>query len=54
MIFDLIELLALLSFAFACGYGVREWIARRRNAATRQRFYRENPELRELRGLRIK
>jgi hypothetical protein len=51
MIFNLIELFALLFFAFACGYGVREWIARRRNAATRRKFYLEHDELRQLRGV---
>ena len=37
---------------FACGYGVREYIARRRRAAARKRFYDEHPDLRELRGPR--
>lgn len=35
----------------ACGYGVREYIARRRNAAARKKFYDEHPDLRHLRGL---
>jgi len=36
---------------FSGGYGVREYIARRRRAAARKRFYDEHPDLRELRGL---
>jgi hypothetical protein len=36
---------------FACGYGVREYIARRRHAADREKFYQEHPELHRLRGL---
>jgi hypothetical protein len=40
----------LLVLLFACGYGVRELMARRRRAASRAKFYKDNPELRRLRG----
>ena len=34
---------------FACGYGVREWISRRRRAAAREKFYAglENEQLQQ-------
>jgi hypothetical protein len=41
----------LVAAAFGCGYGAREYIARRRNAAARKKFYDEHPDLRQLRGL---
>jgi hypothetical protein len=41
----------LLVVAFGCGYGVREYIARRRNAVARKKFYDEHADLRQLRGL---
>jgi hypothetical protein len=51
LIIEIAPLLLLLAVAFSCGYGVREYIARRRNAAARKKFYEEHPELRQLRGL---
>ena len=50
LIIELAPLLALLAVAFGCGYGVREYIARRRNTAARKKFYEEHPDLRQLRG----
>ena len=43
MISALLPFLASLLIGFACGYAVRELIARRRRAAAREKFYRENP-----------
>jgi hypothetical protein len=40
-----LELLLLpLVIGFACGYGVREWISRRRRAAARKKYYERHPE----------
>ena len=38
-------LLVLLVVAFGCGYGVREYIARRRRAAVRKIFHENIPSL---------
>jgi hypothetical protein len=38
-------LLLLLAVAFGSGYGIREYIARRRRAAARKKFYDEHAEL---------
>ena len=46
MISALLPLLVLLFIGFACGYGVRDLIARRRRAAAREKFYQEHPEMR--------
>jgi hypothetical protein len=43
-------LLLLLAVAFGSGYGIREYIARRRRAAARKKFYDEHAELRQPRG----
>jgi hypothetical protein len=51
MISALIPGILLLSIGFACGYGVRELLARRRHAAAREKFFKEHPEERRLRGL---
>jgi hypothetical protein len=51
LIIEIAPLLILLGAAFGCGYGLREFIARRRNAAAREKFYNEHPDLRQLRGL---
>ena len=51
LIVQIAPLLVLLVVAFGCGYGVREYIARRKRAAARKKFYDENPDLRQLRGL---
>jgi hypothetical protein len=51
MISALLPLLFLLLTSFAFGYGIREFIARRRRAAAREKFYQEHPEERRLRGL---
>ena len=44
MLFALLPQLVLVVFGFASGYGVREWIARRRRAAAREKYYRANAE----------
>jgi hypothetical protein len=51
MLSALLPLLTIVFVSFACGYGVRELIARRRRAAARKKFYDEHPDLRQLRGL---
>jgi hypothetical protein len=51
MLLALSFVLLFFIVGFACGYGVRELIARRRKAAAREKFYKEHPELRQLRGL---
>jgi hypothetical protein len=48
---QLLPLATLLLIGFACGYGIREWIARRRRVAAREKFYQEHAELRRLKGL---
>jgi hypothetical protein len=48
---QLLPLATLLLVGFACGYGIREWIARRRRIAAREKFYQEHAELRRLKGL---
>ena len=50
MLLALLSILLLFFVGFACGYGVRELIARRRRATARAKFYEDNPELRRLRG----
>jgi hypothetical protein len=37
-------LLCLLVLAFGCGYGVREYMARRRRVIARKKFHEEHPE----------
>ena len=37
--FELILVLLPLVISFACGYGLREWISRRRRAAAREKFH---------------
>jgi hypothetical protein len=51
LIIQIAPLFVLLAVAFGCGYGVREFIAHRRRAAARKKFYDEHPDLRQLRGL---
>ena len=51
MLLALLLVLLLFFVGFACGYGVRELIARWRRAAARAKFYEDNSELRRLRGL---
>jgi hypothetical protein len=36
--FELILVLLPLVISFACGYGLRAWISRRRRAAAREKF----------------
>jgi hypothetical protein len=36
-----------LALSFACGYGVREWISRRRRAAARKKYYERYPKARK-------
>jgi hypothetical protein len=33
-----------LLVGFACGYGVREWVSRRRRAAVLAEYYKRHPE----------
>jgi hypothetical protein len=49
-ILQLLPLFVVVVISFACGYGVRGWIARRRRAAAREKFHQENPEWRQLKG----
>jgi hypothetical protein len=44
MIFDLLPLLAIILVSFACGYALREHIARRRRDAARKKFHEEHPQ----------
>ena len=53
MLSALLLLLIIVFVSFACGYGVREFIARRRRAAARKKFYDEHPDLRQLSGAAI-
>jgi hypothetical protein len=46
IILALLAVLLLFSLGFACGYGIREWISRRRRAAEREKFHRKHPEQR--------
>jgi hypothetical protein len=50
MLLALLLFLLLFILGFARGYGVRELIARQRRAAARAKFYKDNPDLRHLRG----
>jgi len=43
--FQLIAVLLSLIISFACGYGVREWVSRRRHAAARKDYFERHPEL---------
>ena len=49
-ILELLPIFAVAAIGFACGYGIREWMARRRRAAAREKFHQEHPELRRLYG----
>ena len=40
----LLPFLFVILISFACGYGVRELISRRRRAAIREEYYRNHPE----------
>ena len=42
IMFELI--LVLLVISFACGYGLRAWISRRRRAAAREKFHAQLQE----------
>jgi len=44
MILALLPLLVVIFVSFACGYGVRELISRRRRAAARENYYQKHPE----------
>ncbi|HZE54730.1 MAG TPA: hypothetical protein VE111_15885 [Bradyrhizobium sp.] len=44
--FELILVLLPLVISFACGYGLRAWMSRRRRAAAREKFH---AQLREKR-----
>ena len=39
IMFELILVLLPLVISFACGYGLRAWISRRRRAAAREKFH---------------
>ena len=39
-----LPLLLVILISFACGYGVRELISRRRRAVIREEYYRNHPE----------
>lgn len=41
---ETILILLPLVTAFACGYGVREFISRRHRAAEREKYYQKHPE----------
>ena len=47
-ILGLLPILGVIVVSFASGYILREGVARRRRAAAREKFYRKNPELRQL------
>jgi hypothetical protein len=36
----------VLGIGFASGYGIREWMSRRRRAIERKAYYERHPELR--------
>jgi hypothetical protein len=44
LIIQIAPMLILLVVAFGCGYGAREFIARRRRAAARKTFHEKYPE----------
>ena len=52
MIFALLPQLVLVVFGFASGYGVREWIAQQRGQPATGKYYKENPSIRQLLGVR--
>jgi hypothetical protein len=45
--FQLISLIIPLGIGFACGYGLRELISRRRRAAAREAYFRKQKEKQE-------
>jgi hypothetical protein len=47
IMFQLNPLIIALGIGFACGYGVRELISRRRRAAAREKFLRKQEVKRE-------
>jgi len=47
MFLDLLPLLLVIVVSFGCGYGVREWISRRRGAAERAKYHERHPEERK-------
>jgi hypothetical protein len=46
--FRMILALLPILISFACGYGVRELISRRRLAAAREEYYQKHPEERPV------
>jgi hypothetical protein len=44
MILDLLPLPLGILIGFACGYGVRELMSRRRRDAIRRKYYHDHPE----------
>jgi hypothetical protein len=44
MISGLLPLLIIIVVAFACGYGLREYISQRRRDAARKQFHEKYPE----------
>ena len=43
-ILQLAPLFAIVAISFACGYGVRELMSRRRREVARRKFREEHPE----------
>ena len=43
-ILQLLPIFAVVVISFACGYGVRELMSRRRLVAARRKFHEEHPE----------
>jgi hypothetical protein len=52
-ILGLLPFLAAITVAFGCGYGLREYIARRRRTAARDKFYRDHPDYAKIRGVSL-
>ena len=44
LIIQIAPLLVLLVVAFGCGYGLRDYISRRRHVIARKKFLEEHPE----------
>jgi hypothetical protein len=44
IIFALLPALSVLAVGFVLGYGVREYLSRRRRTAIRRKFHEEHPE----------
>jgi hypothetical protein len=40
----MLVIMFLLAISFACGYGLRDWISRRRRKEVRKKFYERYPK----------